>query len=390
MPRLLLVTPAELTRDPRARRAAAAAQAHGLGVVGLCGQISGEAPVPVHGVDIVRVGRRGSTHSQWTTGTARRGEWPAFREFRGLLRLFRLAVLTRQLVRGGRTWGTLQIIHANDFATLPAAFLLSRAQHARLVYDAHELYSAFEPDPPRLHGWIANRLEAALARRAAAVVTVSAPIAVELRRRLGLTESPLVVLNTPALDEREPLTSSNSPLRAIYQGAFGPGRELDELLAAVRLAPNVELTLRVPRTAPAVLRQEVARRKLSDQVRVAEPVQPDRAIDGLHDFQVGVIFDRPLTRNAELSTPNKLFEYLMAGLAVIAPDLPALGPQLKADGVGIAYEPGRPDRLAAALEELASDRPRLDAMRSRARALAVERYNAKAQEPALLAAWGLR
>ena len=47
MPRLLLITPAELSRDVRARRAAHAAAERDYEVVGLCGRISGEEPVPL-------------------------------------------------------------------------------------------------------------------------------------------------------------------------------------------------------------------------------------------------------------------------------------------------------------------------------------------------------
>ncbi|MDQ5821622.1 MAG: hypothetical protein M3540_09285, partial [Actinomycetota bacterium] len=61
MPRLLLLTPSELTRDPRARRAAATARSRGIEVVGLSGRVSGEEPVPLDGVRIERVGAKGRT-----------------------------------------------------------------------------------------------------------------------------------------------------------------------------------------------------------------------------------------------------------------------------------------------------------------------------------------
>jgi glycogen(starch) synthase len=389
MPRLLLIAPAELSRDPRARRAAAAAQARGLGVVGLCGRISGEEPVPLAGVETVRVGRQGRTQSAWLTGATRRGAGPLRRELRGLYRLGRLAVRTLQLVRGGRTWGGVAIVHANDLDTLPAGFLLAREHRARLVYDAHELYSEFEPDPPRLHRAVTLRLEAALARRADTVVTVNEPIADELQRRLRLRTRPLVVLNAPetSADEPEP-AGGDGPLRAVYQGAFGTGRPLDDLLDALPLAPEVTATLRVPRTEPGDLRRALAARGAGDRIQVAEPVPPDGVIDALRPFEVGLIFDRPTTRNGELTSPNKLFEYLMAGLAVVAPRLPGLEPIVEGERVGVLYEPGRPESLADALRGLAADRERLAELRARARRLAVERFNAEAQADVLAAAWG--
>src|SRR5215210_7785875 len=173
MPRLLLVTPAELTRDPRARRAAEAAQSLGFGVVGLSGRISGEEPVELEGVVVVRTGREGRTNVQWKMGTDPRRERTLVRELRGLYRLLRLARRTAALVRAGRTLGGVDVVHANDLETLPAAYLLARESGSRLVYDAHELYADFDPDAPRAARALLTFLERRLARRADAVVTVS-------------------------------------------------------------------------------------------------------------------------------------------------------------------------------------------------------------------------
>jgi glycosyltransferase involved in cell wall biosynthesis len=66
-----------------------------------------------------------------------------------------------------------------------------------------------------------------------------------------------------------------------------------------------------------------------------------------------------------------------------------MAPLVEGEALGLTYEPGRPDALAAALVELAADRPRLDGMRRRARELALERFNAEEQRHGLEAAWGL-
>lgn len=383
MPRLLLVTPAELTRDPRARRAAAAARALGFGVVGLSGRISGEEPAPLADVVVVRAGRQGRTNEQWKTGAPERRDPALLRELRGLYRLARLGKRTVTLVRAGRTIGSVDVVHANDLDTLPAAYLLAKESGSRLVYDAHELYADFEPDPPRLAGAVLARVERALARRADATVTVSEPIAHELRARLGV--EPLVVLNAPELDEREPLEPPNGPLRAIYQGAFGTGRPLEDLLAAVRTAPRIRLTLRVNRSARELLVRRLPP-DLAGRVAVEEPVPPAGVLDGLRGHDVGLLFDRPLTRNAELSSPNKLFEYLMAGLAVVAPRLPGLA-FVEQEQLGVLYDAESPAAMGAVLEQLAANREHVRRLRANARRAAVERYNAAAQRDALARAW---
>jgi glycosyltransferase involved in cell wall biosynthesis len=139
---------------------------------------------------------------------------------------------------------------------------------------------------------------------------------------------------------------------------------------------------------PDALRSLLAERGLGKRVRVLEPVPPADVLDALREFDVGLIFDRPQSRNSDLSVPNKLFEYLMAGLAVVAPRLETIGPLVDDEGVGLTYDPQQADGLAATLERLAGDRAALAEMRRRARELAVSRLNAEAAADVLAQAWG--
>ena len=391
MARILLFTAHELTRDPRARRAAAAAVARGLDVLGVCG--AGEPPVPLDGVEVVRVGggRLGAGLRRAGLGGMQPSR-PIVRELRGLFRVGRLAAANLRLARAAARLEPVGIVYANDFDTLPAGRFVARRHGARLVYDAHELYADQEPAPPRSYRALVRALERRLARRADAVVTVSEPIADELRHTLGLRERPVVVLNCPPRTEVEIGPIEDGPVRAIYQGAMGPGRPVEDLLAAAPAvaAEALRLTIRLASADLDALRSEVRGRGLDDRVEVVEPVPPDRLIEALAGFHVGLVINRPLTRNDELVFPNKLFEYFMAGLAVVVPRLPGMAPLVEGAGLGLTYEPGRPEALAAALTELAADRPRLDAMRRRARQLALERYNAEEQRHGLEAAWGLK
>lgn len=339
-----MLTAGDPASDPRARRAAAAARSLGH--------------------EVISVG--GSTPTRASPIRSR----PA----RGLGRLWRLARSTVALRRAGRHSGAFDVVHAHDFATLPAAQLLTRGG-TRLVYDAHEIYADQEPDPPRIHRALVRLLEGPLARRADAVVTVSGPIASELRKSLRLPKQPLVVLSCPPRTEVVPAPRGDGRLRALYQGAMGPGRPLDDLAVAARHAEGIELTVRVP-GAPVL-----------PGVTMAEPAESDALVEAAASFHVGLVINRPLTRNDELVLPNKLFEYLMAGLAVVVPRLPGLASLVEGEAIGLTYEPGRPELLGAALTELARDHATLAAMRARARQLALERFNAEAQLPVLVEAW---
>jgi len=389
MPRILLLTAAELTRDPRARRAASTARARGYDVVGVSGRVDGDVPAKLDGVPVVRVGGDAVTSRLRRAGLGgNRRSRPFVRELRGVYRLGRLGALTARLAFAARRVGSVDVVHANDFDTLPAGWLVARRSGARLVYDSHELYTTQEVDPPRVFVRAVSKLEAALARSAAAVVTTGRPFAVELRRRFALEEEPRIVLNCPErVADDPPAVPEEGPLRVVYQAAMGAGRPLGDVVEAARRAEGVDFTLRVVGANTGELRKSIAAAGVDDRVHVAAPVPPDRLIDGLRGFHVGLIINRPVTMTDELVVPNKLFEYMMAGLAVVAPRLPGLAGIVDGEGVGLTYEPGRPDDLAAALERLAADPPRLAAARLRARELALGRYNAETQSDALVAAW---
>ena len=355
MARLALLTTVALERDPRAARAATAARRAGVQVVHLHPNTRARMPV--------------------LTSLAARPSAGLVAELRGLVRLARLILGTVRLVAQAQAL-RVDIVHANDLDTLPAGYAIARRSGARLVYDAHELYSGFEARPPRLWHWLSLRVEGLLARRADAVVTVSEPIADELARRLRLRRPPIVVLNCPPLEPVDVEPRPDAPVRAIYQAAAGPGRLLGDVVDAARVAPEVDVTVRLlggdGRPLPGV--------------RVEPPVAPDALVPALAPHDVGLVIDRLDTDNARLALPNKLFEYLMAGLAVAVPGAQAMAELVEAHGVGVVYEPGE---LGAALQGLAADREALDGMRQRARELAVSRFNAEFQRPALLRAWGL-
>jgi glycosyltransferase involved in cell wall biosynthesis len=386
--RLVILTHVELTRDPRARRAALAAVAYGWNVVGICPETAA-APVPLAGVRIVRVRGERLAPGRLRLGLGGIGtrQRPLVRELRGVYRLLRLVRTNYLLARAGQKLGPVGAVHANEIETLPAGWLIRRRRGGRLVYDAHEVYASVEPDQPRLHRAVAVRLERALARRSDAVTTVSEPIAAELEQQLRLRHRPEVVLNCPHLVEDVDQPAPSGRLRAVYQGAMGPGRPLADLLDAAESADGVDIAIRVANADLDALRKQVERRGLEGRVSVLEPVPPTELVEALSGFGVGLIINRPVSRNDELVFPNKLFEYLMAGLAVVVPALPSLAAFVSEHSVGLTFPPGDAAAMGLALSRLADDPDTLLQMRRRARAIALERFNAEAQEQALVAVW---
>lgn len=317
-------------------------------------------------------------------------EEPALRAGRGaaadLWHFARFLYGNLAVVRQFRGIGA-RVVHANDLDVLPAAFILARLWRAVLIYDSHELW--VEQDLPwtPFYRRLLSAVEGLLIHKAAVVVTVNGAIADELARRYGIA-TPLVVMNCPeapamiAVDA--PLEApSTQPLQVIYQGLLSPNRGLEQLVEAVAKTPGVALTLRGPGILRGPLQERIDRLGLADRVSLLPPVPMVDLVPALGGFSVGVVPILPVGKSYELCSPNKLFEYMCAGLAVVCSDLPVMREVVDTAASGLLVPPGDVDAMARVLSRLADDRPLLLRLRRNALQAARERFNAEHEQAKL-------
>ena len=269
---------------------------------------------------------------------------------------------------------------AHDLETLPIA-ARARARHGgRVVYDAHELYverTILTPRPSRLWRKRWSAIERRLIRRAAATITVSPPIADELARRYGVRR-PLLVFNVPSLagattgsappDLRAALEIPSETPLVLYLGGLQPFRGLEELIRAMAgLDAVVVLMGQGAADYIASLTRLGEELGVVDRVRIEPPVPSGEVVAWAAAADVGVA----TVRNAGLSyfhsLPNKLFEYIHAGVPVVASNFPAMKALVEEHNVGVTCDPDDPAALAAAIEGLLADPSGRARMRDRAR-----------------------
>lgn len=223
--------------------------------------------------------------------------------------------------------------HAHDLEALPAARAAARRDRTRYVYDSHELALAWGPlaAQPAWLRWVMGRWERHLARGAAALITVNGPIAAYLRQRLG-PRCIVVVHNCPPT--WTPPTPPPDRVRAalglppgtpvvLCHGGFMPGRGLEETAEAMDAPGLGTAHLVFLGYWPDFLAPILARPGLAGRVHVLPAVPPDDVTAWVAGADVDVMAIRPDTLNQRLSTPNKLFESLAAGVPVVSTDLPA-------------------------------------------------------------------
>jgi glycosyltransferase involved in cell wall biosynthesis len=247
-------------------------------------------------------------------------------------------------------------VHAHDAAMLLPGALSARLTGAMLVYDSHELASSV-PYRERAWVWFVAGIERLTVPRCAAVITVSDGIAERLRARYRLARTPTVLRNVSALSSdgsgglRERLGISERTPLVLHQGAPAPARGCEVLIEAVAQLPGVHLAfLGDPEPGyGATLKEHIANHGLSDRVTLLPSVALEDLLAHTAEADVGVTLLQDTCENHRLALPNKLFEYIAAGVPVIASALPETRRLVEGHGVGWCVPPADPQALTGTL-----------------------------------------
>jgi glycosyltransferase involved in cell wall biosynthesis len=249
------------------------------------------------------------------------------------------------------------VVHAHDAAMLLPGLLAARRSGAKLVYDSHELATGV---PYRRGAWpaVVGAVERLGAPRADATIAVSDGIARRLSERYRLRRPPAVVRNVPDLpppgavrapELRRELGIGDAPL-VIHQGAVAAGRGCETLLRALALLPDAHL-LFLGACGPYAERLRAAARSqgVATRTHLLAPVPPEALLSHTSQADVGVSLLEDSCENHRLALPNKLFEYVAAGVPVVVSDLPETARMVRAHGIGWCVDAGRPESVAAGL-----------------------------------------
>jgi glycosyltransferase involved in cell wall biosynthesis len=283
------------------------------------------------------------------------------------------------------------LVVCNDYYTLPAAERLARRCGARLVADCHE-YALGEYPENRTWNLLFRPYVDAIQRlhlpRADAITAVSAGIALQIAADYNLASTPAVVRNAPIYEPTE-FRPCGKHIELLYHGLIAPIRELHVLVEAMAATrPEFRLVIRGHGDADyrAQLEAQSLRLGLAERIRFEESVPFKQLISVAQASDVGVFLSRDLSPQMRFVLPNKLFEYLMAGLAVCVSDLAEMAAIVNAHKAGVLVPHVTPAVVADQINSL--DRPTINALKQRALA-AARKLNWENERAVFLRACGL-
>ena len=271
------------------------------------------------------------------------------------------------------------IFLANDLDTLPAVFLAGIIRGKKVVYDSHEYFT----EVPELVGrkWVKKVwefIERLIFPHLTSVYTVNNSIAGIYSEKYGVAVK--VVRNVPPEKRPAPVPGFLPPGFSdrkvlIYQGAVNVGRGLEEVIKAMPLLPECHLLIVGDGDIRSNLGEMVQKMDLGGRIYFAGRVPFENLSWYTRQATLGISLEQDMGLNYHYALPNKLFDYLHAGLPVIASDLPEIRQIVENVKFGMIVDRLDPDSLSQAIRSILNN-PEL-----------LERWRKNALESAPLYTW---
>lgn len=250
---------------------------------------------------------------------------------------------------------------ANDLDTLLPNVLVSKLKRKKLVYDAHEYFLGIleiQDRPKVKKAW--SIIERFCFPKLQHVITVSQSIADLYHEQFG--KEVKVVRNIPVLqtfelpDKAEIRRELGLPVEKsiiIYQGnAIHRDRGGEEIVEAAPYIENGIVLIVGQGDMVPDLQKRVQNMGWQDRVFFTGRVKPELLRKYTAAADIGVTFDKNVSPNHYYSLPNKLFEYIHAGIPIVASNLPERKRIIEEYGVGIVLEDLSPETIGQTINDM--------------------------------------
>jgi glycosyltransferase involved in cell wall biosynthesis len=269
------------------------------------------------------------------------------------------------------------LYHFHDPEILPHGYTLKKAGKI-VIYDAHE-------DVPRqimAKYWIPTFLrkvvsicfekyENRIAKRLSAVVAATPHIA---NRFKSINPNSIDACNYPLLEELlEPSDWNDKENEICYVGGISEYRGIFPLLDAMKNLEVARLNL-AGTFSPVELEIKVKNHISWKKTNFFGHVGRKEVFEIFKKSKIGVVTFLPGPNHTD-AMPNKLFEYMSAGIPVVASHFPLWKDIVEITNCGICVDPENPKSIELAITNLMNDSSKAEQMGKNGREAVIKNYN---------------
>jgi len=256
-----------------------------------------------------------------------------------------------------------RLYHASDLYVLAACRRAADSSGTKYTYDSREYYPHVASTAGRPWArWWWSRLEAKHIRAASAIFTVSDSIADALSVDYGI-ERPVLVQNFPVMrDAGSSDAKSSGSIRKdlglgdqtliLHLGQMKAARGCENLVRAMPRVRDAHLVFLGYGPLSDELKNLTTELDLTHRVHFLPPVKPDTIQEYIESVDIGVTLLRDTCLNHRYALPNKLFDYIHAGIPVLGADLDEVNRLVETHEIGMTADSARPGQIARRLNEM--------------------------------------
>lgn len=293
----------------------------------------------------------------WPVRVIRRLRQKPVSTLEGAMRELERRLPIQALIKASYALEPADIWVANDWTALPVASALRAKFGGVIAYDSHEFATE---EYAQNWAWrtyerpIAVTIEQHFISEAKAVTAVSKGIVAALGRLYKVPVKHEVVINAPPYVAYDHVPAT-WPIKLLYHGAVVEGRGLETLIKAAALwGDGITLSIRGPSKSEyqAALTKLIEDGNVSHRVFLLEPIAMTELVDAARSFDVGVMALPGHSGQNQFALPNKVFEYMGAGLGLIVSNVPEMRHVVEETQTGMVLKSDDPGQIAKMIAEL--------------------------------------
>lgn len=302
-------------------------------------------------------------------------------------RLDRMRGTTQKILRRAIDMDA-DVYHLHDPELLTICLALKRCGK-KVIFDAHEdvpkqiLGKHYLPRVLRSSiAWVVGRYEEYVCRKIDGVIAATPTICLKF---LAINANSQDINNFPIIGELGSASEARETSAEVcYVGGIAAIRGICEMVEALEMTEtDIRLNL-VGAFTEADTRERVTNLPGWRKVREWGEQGRDGVRDAMARSVAGLVTLHP-TPNYVEALPIKMFEYMSAGVPVIASDFPLWRDIVEGSGCGICVDPLDPAQIARAIDEFAQDPVKTQLLGANGQKAVMEKYNWAIEERKLCA-----
>jgi len=255
--------------------------------------------------------------------------------------------------------GGFDVFVANGLAALPGVCIAAFLKRKPFVYDCYDLSTeSAEMIGRPFSRWFWRFAERSMIRKARHVYTISESIATFLGAKYKINVD--LVRNTPEFKSIKNYPPEyrlvHEGLKVlIYHGAVNRGRGLELIIKAMKYLPDAMFFIVGEGEEEKELEKLVLKTSLYNRVIFYGRVPFEELKFLTMQADLGLSAEEDICLNYRYSLPNKLFDYIHAGIPVLVSGMPEMQKIVSERQIGRIIKERSPEKLAYQIREMLSD-----------------------------------